>query len=126
MRLPSFLALIAMMPSAIAVDTSKMSPPAAAYYNCMMENSAKYGKKSSNAAEAIDAARSRCQKQRDVVHADTYADVKATSIRAGQEFSGFQLDTIADKTIEKIDEMMRPDLVRAVLESKGEATGPAT
>ena|SRR5690606_33992266 len=118
MRLLVLLVITTLPFSAAALDPSTMSPLAAAYYQCMMKQSAHYGKKAENAAEAIVAARSSCQKQREELQIDTFAEIAATEAIAGRTVSEYQINRRANAALDKVDERMRPDWVRSVLEAK--------
>ena len=118
MRLLVPLALLAATFAAHAADPAKMSPAAAAYYRCMVDKSAAYAKKAADASEAIDAATSRCEERRENLRIDLSAEIITEDIMAGRSRSEYQTNRIVTSTLQKLDERIRPDLVRTVLEAK--------
>ncbi|WP_298578479.1 hypothetical protein [uncultured Luteimonas sp.] len=118
MRLSIVLSLALLPISAMALDAENMSPLVRTYYQCMMQQSANYGKRTERADEAIEAARSACQQQREDLRIDIAAEHAADEIMKGRQPSEYQVNRLASSVLSKIDERFRPDLTRSALDAK--------
>ncbi|MBU8975444.1 MULTISPECIES: hypothetical protein [unclassified Lysobacter] len=89
-------------------------PPEApewAYYQCMIENSSKYARKTSLAEEAITAARASCHSLREELLARLYMDAYEFQNSESSKRSSAHL-------LRRIDGQLYPFFVKAALDSK--------
>jgi len=114
----AYAAVLGASLSGFTIDPSKMSPPSRVYYDCMMKHTALYAKKSPSADEVIAAAGAACRsaRERSILEA-------ASATLKEMRSKGLDPDpaVVLSGTREGVDDadaIMRPDLIRNVLDSR--------